>query len=129
MKRIFSLAGIGAGLFAIIVSFCLFAGLGKGNWSVTSSPYDSGFASFGADYYTYSVNNSAEAASAARAAAHNVSGLCEVVEVCSAWAIFFLGLMAICAFGIVFASTLPPKATTSPIMFCVGNVTLLLKVS
>ena len=71
----------------------------------TSSPgsagymYDSGYASFGADFYTYVSNNAAEAASGARTAAYNLQDIAVLLKnVCGIFLMGF-GLIGFCAFG------------------------------
>ena len=67
MKKTFSITGMLAGALLIIFGLvALCGGFGDADSYGGDSPYDSGYASFGADYYTYSVNNTAETASAVR---------------------------------------------------------------
>ena len=65
--------------------------------------YDHGFATFGADYYTYSVNNSASAANAAASASNNARETVKLLESCLGIFMIFSGVFAICGFGAVFA--------------------------
>ena len=66
--------------------------------------YDSGYASFGADYYTYSVNNTAEAASATRTVAANLVHIADFLMVFPGISSILFGMAVICGFGIVLAS-------------------------
>ena len=104
MKKKLALIGMIAGIAMIFIGLLAMCGAFGGSSSFGgSSPYNSGYASFGADYYTYSVNNSAEAASAARAAAHNVGDVSDFMQVCGGLFLMLFGLMAFCGFGIVYA--------------------------
>lgn len=110
MKKIFSVSGMVVGIVAIIFALGVLTGqysdvLSSGG----SSPYSSGYASFGGDYYTYSVNNSAEAASAAKAAASNVGDVYELLELCFGWFMLIFGMVTVCGFGIVFAECFVKK--------------------
>ena len=74
-KRTISIIGIAISALLVLFGILAMSGaLGGSTYYADSAPYsyDSGFATFGGDYYTYSVNNSAEAAAGARAAASNL---------------------------------------------------------
>lgn len=115
MKKKFSIGGMVVGLLIVLfgiltVSGAFGTGIGTGGGTGDSSPYDSGYAKFGGDYYTYSVNNSAEAASAARAAASNAraaaSNASNILDfLCLALGTFMIGtgLAVFCGFGVVFS--------------------------
>ena len=104
MKKAFSITGILAGIVAIILGLCFLGGAFSNGLSYGGdSPYDSGYASFGGDYYTYSVNNSAETASAARATASNVSDVYYLLEDFFGMFMLMFGIMAVCGFGISYA--------------------------
>lgn len=113
MKKTFSLLGMISGVLAIILAVCVLCGVFSGDMSSgATSPFDSGYASFGADYYTYSVNNSAETASAANAAATNIASVFNLLQICLGLFMFVFGLIAVCGFGIVYAGCLlQPVAT------------------
>ena len=102
-KKILSLVGMVMGLaFVLIGILSLCGALGGDTSSPGSAPYsyDSGYAVFGADYYTYSVNNSAEAASAARTAASNLDDIADFLKVfCGLFSMCF-GAVIVCCFGI-----------------------------
>ncbi len=104
MKRKIALAGMALALlfsfFGILTMCGVFCdGLG----SPSSSPYDSGFAVFGGDYNTYSVNNAAEAASGARVAAYNLCDIAHLLEATIGLSMLFGGLLVFCAFFIVYS--------------------------
>ena len=114
MKKAFSITGILAGVVAVILGFCFLGGAFSGSLSSGgSSPYDSGYASFGGDYYTYSVNNSAETASAARATANNVSDVHDLMQTFFGLFMLMFGIMAICGFGISYASCVNETTETT----------------
>ena len=66
------------------------------------SPYDSGYASFGGDYYTYSVNNTAETTSAVNAVASNLRQISDLLR--NSFGLFMMGfgLLWFCCFGVVY---------------------------
>ena len=104
MKKKLAVLGMVAGILAIIFGIIVLTGVfGAATSGGSSSPYDSGFASFGGDYYTYSVNNAAEAASAARAVAYNLRDISGSLNAIGGLLLIFFGLTAFCGFGIVFA--------------------------
>lgn len=107
MKKIFSIIGIIVGFAFVVVGILSMTGALGGDVSYPSNApafYDSGYATFGADYYTYSVNNSAEAASGARAAAYNIGDIAFYLTMFCGIASILFGLVIACGFGIVFAS-------------------------
>ena len=96
MKKILSVMGLIIGLAFVIVGILSISGGLDGSDYYSMDPsfeYDSGYATFGADYYTYSVNNTAAIAYAARTIA-TFLGLSSVL----------FGLMVMCGFGIVLSS-------------------------
>lgn len=97
MGMIFSIA------IAIVGVVVLCGGLGgdAGYPSGALSYYDSGYASFGGDFYTYVNNNAAEAADAGNRAAANVKELCDLVKNVSGAFLIGFGLLGMCLFGIV----------------------------
>lgn len=110
MKKGFSLAGIAVGALMIIfgiVAMC--GGFGDADYSGSNSPYNSGYATFGADYYTYSVNNSAETASAARSANSNLGEISNILRNCLGLIMLAIGFICICGFGIVYAGCTEPQ--------------------
>lgn len=103
MKKAFSIIGILVGIAFILVGIMSMSGAfsGSSTYPDGSFLFDSGYAEFGADYYTYSVNNTAEAAEAARAAAYNVIDVTDfLASFCGIFSILF-GILVICAFGVV----------------------------
>ena len=122
MKKKLALIGMIAGIAMIFIGLLTMCGAFSGSISYGgSSPYSSGYASFGADYYTYSVNNSAETASAARAAAQNVGDVLDFIQVCGGLFLMLFGLMAFCGFGIVHTGCPNEKAVKAEETVVVTN--------
>lgn len=104
MKKKFSIGGMATGLLIVLFGILAMCGIfGNGDYSGNSSPYDSGYASFGGDYYTYSVNNSAETASAARATAKNLNEISDLLRYGLGTFMIGTGLAVFCGFGVVFS--------------------------
>lgn len=100
-KKVFATVGMIVCAVLIVVGFVM---IGQGNecsHAYSSSYYDSGFTTFGADFYTYSSNNTAEAASAARTTANNLYELYDLVGDAFGWLFVFAGLIGLCHFGIL----------------------------
>ncbi len=112
MKKIFSILGMAGGLLLIILGFLtIFGNFGDAIYSVESSyGYDSGYATFGSDYYTYSSNNMAEAASGAAATANNLREISDLLRNSLGWFMMMFGLAIICGFGIVFSDFITLKS-------------------
>ena len=107
MKKKFSIVGILVGVVFIIVGLLAMTGALSSNATGASSapyPYDSGYATFNGDYYTYSVNNTAEAASAARTTAYNVYAVANFLEMFMGISSIIVGVIVICGFGIVLST-------------------------
>ncbi|MBE6667417.1 MAG: hypothetical protein E7607_03800 [Ruminococcaceae bacterium] len=107
MKKTLSVVGLIIGISFVVVGILSVSGaLGGKTSSPSSAPYsyDSGYATFGADYYNYSVNNSAEAASAARTAAYNIGHVSHFLLTFFGLSSILFGLMVMCGFGIVLSS-------------------------
>lgn len=103
-KKTYATLGMILGLIMALSGILTITGAMGGDTSYPSSApysYESGYASFGADFYTYVSNNSAEAASAARTTASNLEDIAELLKnVCGAFLIGF-GLMGFCFFGTI----------------------------
>jgi hypothetical protein len=107
MKKKFAKTGMVVGILFIVVGVLSILGfLGGATSTPTTAPYnyDSGYATFGGDYYTFSVNNSAEAASAARATANNVDGISDFLTVFCGLSSILFGVIVRCGFAIMFYS-------------------------
>ena len=104
-KKTMSLVGMIVALAMVLFGILAMAGALGGNtsWASGSYLYDSGYASFGADFYTYVSNNAAEAASATRTVAGNLGDIADLLKnVCGLFLIGF-GAMAFCFFGSSFS--------------------------
>ena len=102
MKKAFSVLGMVSGIAVVVLGFLmLFGVLGGNTSSATSSSYlyPSGYATFGADFYTYVSNNAAEAASASRVAANNLNTIAKTIRTGSGILLIGFGMMLLCLFG------------------------------
>ena len=107
MKKKLSVIGMIIGLaFVVVGILSIFGVLGGETSSPSSVPYyyDSGYATFGSDYYSYSSNNAAAAASAARTTAYNIGHVSDFILTFFGLSSILFGLMVMCGFGIVLAS-------------------------
>lgn len=112
MKKTLSIVGLVVGFAFVVVGILSVSGIlggGTGVPSTAPSYYDAGYASFGGDYYTYSSNNAAEAASAARTAAYNVHYFAQFIETFFGLTSILFGLMVMCGFGILLCSCIKEK--------------------
>lgn len=103
-RKVFATLGMIFGLLIALCGILTLSGKLGGDTSYPSSApysYDSGYASFGADFYTYVSNNAAETASAARTTAGNLEDIAELLKnVCGIFLIGF-GMMGFCFFGAI----------------------------
>ena len=101
-KKTFATAGMSVSALIVLLGILVIAGAMGGDTSypgMAPYSYDSGYASFGGDFYTYVNNNAAEAASGARTAAANLEDIAELLKnVCGVFLMGF-GLMGVCFFG------------------------------
>ncbi len=119
-KKIFAISGMVVSALLIVFGIFVFAGVfGRASFSVGpgyNTSYDSGYAVFGNDYYTYTVNNMAQSADGAMWSARN---LCQISLFLSSFCGIFtigIGLLGICAFGVVFAGceSTPQNSVITP---------------
>lgn len=113
-KKTFATIGMIVCVLFVIMGF---ATIGRDNDCSTASRsgiYDSGLTTFGADFYTYSNNNTAEAASAARITANNIKELYSLLTDVFGWFFVFMGLIGLCHFGIVRAECNPLPTPDAP---------------
>lgn len=113
MKKNLSLMGMIVGIAIAIFGILAISGnLGSADsYADASYIYDMGYAEFGADYYTYSVNNTAWAAHAAAAAAANQHDITDLLKNCLGLFMIGFGLLSFCGFAIVFVDC--PKTSQS----------------
>ena len=115
-KKILSVVGMIVGLVFVLVGILSLSGALDGETSNPSSApysYDAGYAVFGADYYTYTVNNSAEAASAARTAAGNLDDIADFLKNFCGWFSMCFGVVIFCCFGIYHAGLKEVESTVA----------------
>jgi hypothetical protein len=74
-----------------------------------SYTYDSGYASFGADFYSFVNNNAAEAADGAQKAASNLNEIANLLKNVFGIITIGFGLIAFCVFGMIWAGTEKPE--------------------
>ena len=92
MKKAFSFIGMVMGCIVAVLGVLLMLGVFGGDTGTASgsiSLYDSGYAKFGADFYTYVTNNAYEAAVGARVTANNLHYIAELLK--PALGIFLIG--------------------------------------
>lgn len=105
-KKLFSLIGLAGGIIVILVGLLVMTGSFGGDASTASGAsylYDSGYATFGADFYNYVSNNAAEAASAARTVAGNIKSIAGLMKNVCGLSLMAFGLFMTCFFGIKYA--------------------------
>ena len=103
-KKTISLMAMIVSLAIVLCGVLVISGSMGGDTSYASGSYayDSGYAEFGADFYTYVSNNAAEAASAARTTAANIGDIAELLKnVCGVFLMGF-GMLSLCFFGMIF---------------------------
>lgn len=117
-RKNISLIGIIAGIAFIVVGILAMVGaLGADATHAGSAPekFASGYASFNGDYYTYSINNSAETATAARTTAGNLVDIADFLKIfCGLFSIGF-GFVVACGFGIVYVDCVEKEKAEAPI--------------
>lgn len=102
MKKSFCVLGIIVSLVVSLFGVLLLSGALTDSPSSASSAsylYDSGYAIFGADFYTYVSNNAAEAASATRTVASNQRDIFVLIRTASGIFVTGFGLLGFCLFG------------------------------
>lgn len=92
MKKTFSVVGMIVCLAIILLGVLLLTGILTSAPRIAPYPKDSGFASFGADFYEYVNNNAAEAASAVRSAYN-------LIKMASGLLMISIGAFGFCLFG------------------------------
>ena len=110
-KKVFATIGMVVCVLFVIMGFVTMGQDNECSTASRSGMYDSGLTTFGADFYTYSNNNTAEAASAARITANNIYHLYDLLGNIFGWFFVFAGLIGFCHFGVVFAEC---KDTAAP---------------
>ena len=116
-KKYYAVCGLIIGTIVVILGTLVTSGAIGGNTvTATTSPssilYSSGYASFGADFYTYVTNNAQEAASAARTIADNQNVIYGFQRSAFGIALIVFGLFMNCLFGCKYAEAKAEKNTT-----------------
>jgi hypothetical protein len=103
-KKTISLVAMIVSAVVFFFGFLVMVGAIGGDTGLASGApysYDSGYAEFGADFYTYVSNNAGEAATAARKVASNLDEIATLLK--GALGIFLMGCgaMNLCRFALV----------------------------
>ena len=114
-KKVFATIGMVVCVLFVIMGFVTMGQDNECSTASRSGMYDSGLTTFGADFYTYSNNNTAEAASAARITANNIYDLYDLVADVFGWLFVFAGLIGFCHFGVVRAECNCAAPAAAPI--------------
>ena len=104
MKKKMAMVGIINSVLVVVVGILFLLGVFGGEGSYPSgapSYYDTGYASFGADFYTYVNNNTAEAASATYRTAANVRSVGHLLKNFCGIFLICLGSMGISLFAVL----------------------------
>lgn len=115
-KKLFATIGMIVCVVFVIMGFVTIGQDNECSIASRSGLYDSGLTSFGADFYTYSNNNTAEAASAARITANNIYELYDLLADVFGWFFVFTGLIGFCAFGVIRSGSHEAIAPVAPIV-------------
>lgn len=116
-KKRFSTVGMIAGILLVLAGVLTLSGVLGGDTNMNSGSsylYDSGYASFGADFYTFVSNNAAEAASAARTTANNLDSIAYLLSNFFGVMLIGFGLFTFCYFGVKRAECKPIAAAPIP---------------
>ena len=116
MKKLFLYCGVATGLLAILFGILILSGSFGGDTSTASGAsalYDSGYASFGADFYTYVSNNAQEAASASRTVASNLNAIADLLRSSLGCLFIVFGLFTTCLFGLKLSEKEPQTPVVS----------------
>ena len=107
-KRTISFAAM---IISALIFLCglliIFGAFGGRTNAAHSAPYsyDSGYATFGTDFYTYVSNNAEEAASASRTAANNLDDIAALLKSFCGIILMGFGLLSLCRNTIVWLET------------------------
>ena len=105
-KKTLSLVGMIVSILLVLCGIIMMTGGLGGDARYSSGAsylYDSGYASFGADFYTFVSNNAAEAASATQTVASNLVGIADLLKNFCGIVLMGMGAMGFCAFGMIHA--------------------------
>lgn len=114
-KKTFATIGMIVCVLFVIAGFITMEKTNSCSTGSRSGLFDSGLATFGSDFYTYSNNNAAEAASAARTTANNVKEVYTLLCDMFGWFFVFIGSIGLCHFGIIRADCNAPASPKAEI--------------
>jgi hypothetical protein len=103
-KKTISLVAMIVSAVVFFFGFLVMVGAIGGDTGLASGApysYDSGYAEFGADFYTYVSNNAGEAATAARTVASNLHEIASLLKGTLGIFLMGFGLMNLCRFALV----------------------------
>jgi len=103
-KLVFALIGVVISAALVLAGFLTMGGALGGETGIPGSApysYDSGYATFGGDFYTFVNNNAGEAASGARMAASNLDDIAQLLRNTCGIVLMGLGFFGLCHFGMV----------------------------
>lgn len=116
VKKLICLVGIIISILIIILGIQTHDyELGGYTYNASSAPsmYDSGYATFGGDFYTYVCNNAEEAASASRTVASNLNAIANFLRQAVGYGFICLGAISCCGFSIAFVGCFEKKQKVS----------------
>lgn len=117
-KKYYAVCGMIVGSILVLMGILAMSGALGGNMTLASGSssilYSSGYASFGADFYTYVTNNAEEAASASRTVAVNLVGIAGFLKTALGLLMMAFGLFMNCFFGIRLAETKAEAKRSEP---------------
>ena len=103
-KKHYSVVGMIIGTILVLMGIFAMSGALGGNTVIATSNssylYSSGYASFGADFYTYVTNNAEEAASAARTISSNLNQIASFLKTVLGIMMMAFGFFMNCFFGL-----------------------------
>ena len=106
VKKTYSIIAMVVSVLIVLFGVLTLAGALGGDTSYPSSApwsYDTGYATFGGDFYTYVSNNAGEAASASRTAASNLDEIATLLKSFCGISLSGFGLLSFCFFGTILA--------------------------
>ena len=120
-KKSYAVMGMIVGTVMVLMGILTMSGAFGGAADTATSAsyvYSSGYATFGADFYTYVTNNAGEAASAGRTTARNLYEIAGLLKNVFGIGLIGFGLFMNCLFGIKFAEAkaeaAAPQRGTAP---------------
>lgn len=119
MKKFFAVLGLIVSILFVYSGYTVLNGDVDSGTDTASSAgilYDSGYASFGADFYTYVTNNAAEAAAASRTVAANLHHMAQLFLNVVGYFMIGIGLLSFCAFGVALCDKKKVEYIQAPVL-------------